>query len=298
MLLRIFHLFILLITSLTLTAQVGIGTTNPAASASLDITSTSKGILIPRMTNSQRTSILSPAEGLTVYQTDNIKGFYYYDGNQWVKLNNTISADQLTTNNYRAISVFQTPGTFTWEVPTGVYKIIVELWGGGGGTGGNGGNYRLYTTGGWVSAIGGTGAIGGKGGYNKATLDVTPGQSFSLVVGAAGTSGPNGTNGEDNTPATNGTIGGSGGNSTFSSISAAGGNGGGRGTAAFKSGSNSVSNGTAGSVPADAVILNYDYTYNSFSQIRSFIPTGYIPVFPTPQSNAGENGLVIIFMGE
>ncbi len=83
MLLRIFHLFILLITSHTLTAQVGIGTTTPASSASLDITSTSKGILIPRMTSSQRESISSPANGLMVYQTDGTAGYWYYDGTLW-----------------------------------------------------------------------------------------------------------------------------------------------------------------------------------------------------------------------
>ena len=83
MLLRIFHLFILLITSHTLTAQVGIGTTTPASSASLDITSTSKGILIPRMTSSQRESISSPANGLMVYQTDGTTGYWYFDGTIW-----------------------------------------------------------------------------------------------------------------------------------------------------------------------------------------------------------------------
>ncbi|MEX0982028.1 MAG: tail fiber domain-containing protein [Bacteroidales bacterium] len=61
--------------------QVAINTTGaaPAASAMLDITSTSKGILIPRMISSNRTSISSPADGLLVYQTDGTKGFYYYN---------------------------------------------------------------------------------------------------------------------------------------------------------------------------------------------------------------------------
>lgn len=61
-------------------AQVGIGTTNPDVSSILDVVSTDKGILIPRMTASERLTIATPiADGLMVYQTDDVKGFYYYD---------------------------------------------------------------------------------------------------------------------------------------------------------------------------------------------------------------------------
>ncbi len=53
-----------------LTAQgVGIGTTNPNSSALLDITSTTKGLLMPRMTTAQRNAIVSPADGLLIYNT-------------------------------------------------------------------------------------------------------------------------------------------------------------------------------------------------------------------------------------
>jgi hypothetical protein len=58
---------------------------NPDNSSMLDVKSTSKGILIPRMTQSQRNLISSPATGLLIYQTDNTVGFYYYDGSIWVK---------------------------------------------------------------------------------------------------------------------------------------------------------------------------------------------------------------------
>ena len=61
-------------------AQVGIGTTTPDASAALDITSTTKGLLIPRMTNAQRQAISSPVAGLMIYQTDQTAGFYFWDG--------------------------------------------------------------------------------------------------------------------------------------------------------------------------------------------------------------------------
>jgi trimeric autotransporter adhesin len=58
--------------------RVGVGTTNPANSAILDLSSTSRGLLIPRMSAIQRGAIASPATGLLVYQTDSIPGFYYY----------------------------------------------------------------------------------------------------------------------------------------------------------------------------------------------------------------------------
>lgn len=60
--------------------RVGIGTTAPHASAILDLSTTNKGFLAPRMTSSQRNAIPSPANGLLVYQTDGTPGFYYFDG--------------------------------------------------------------------------------------------------------------------------------------------------------------------------------------------------------------------------
>ena len=47
--------------------SVGIGTTTPAASAALEVSSTTKGLLPPRMTQVQRDAIASPAAGLQVY---------------------------------------------------------------------------------------------------------------------------------------------------------------------------------------------------------------------------------------
>ncbi|RSK48022.1 hypothetical protein [Hymenobacter rigui] len=66
------------------TGSVGIGTTTPDASALLDLSSTSKGLLIPRLTQTQRTTgISSPAAGLLVYQSDGTAGLYQYDGAAW-----------------------------------------------------------------------------------------------------------------------------------------------------------------------------------------------------------------------
>ena len=65
---------------------VGIGTTSPNASAALDVSSTTKGILLPTMTQTQRNAIATPATGLLVFQTDNTAGFYYYNGTAWVAI--------------------------------------------------------------------------------------------------------------------------------------------------------------------------------------------------------------------
>ena len=59
-------------------AQVGIGTTTPNASSVLDVSSTTQGLLTPRMTTGQRTAIVTPADGLIVYDTD-LKSFYHYN---------------------------------------------------------------------------------------------------------------------------------------------------------------------------------------------------------------------------
>jgi hypothetical protein len=77
-------ILILLISANTF-AQIGIGTKTPAASAALEVTSSTnnKGILIPRITATQKDAIASPAQGLLVYQTTSPIGFYYYTGNSW-----------------------------------------------------------------------------------------------------------------------------------------------------------------------------------------------------------------------
>ncbi|WP_124635585.1 hypothetical protein [Taibaiella sp. KBW10] len=75
----------LLFAGQTVKAQnnIGIGTGSPNASAKLDISSTTQGLLAPRMTLSQRGAISSPATGLLIFQTDNTPGFYYYTGSAW-----------------------------------------------------------------------------------------------------------------------------------------------------------------------------------------------------------------------
>ena len=69
-------------------AQISINTDNsdPDPSAILDIKSTDKGILIPRMTAAERDAIASPVQGLMVFVTDD-NSFHSYDGSAWFRVN-------------------------------------------------------------------------------------------------------------------------------------------------------------------------------------------------------------------
>jgi hypothetical protein len=74
--------FLLLFALPSMSQNVGIGTTTPAESAQLDITSTTKGFLPPRMDSTQRNAIASPATGLTIYNTT-LKSVQVYNGTAW-----------------------------------------------------------------------------------------------------------------------------------------------------------------------------------------------------------------------
>ena len=66
--------------------NVGIGTTTPVVSAQLELSSTDQGFLFPRMTETQRNAISSPATGLMVYQTDADEGVYINKSFGWVQV--------------------------------------------------------------------------------------------------------------------------------------------------------------------------------------------------------------------
>lgn len=70
--------------------NVGIGTVSPNSSAILDITSTTKGLLVPRMTTAQRTAIAAPAKGLLLFDTDT-NSFWFYNGSSWNSIAGTAS---------------------------------------------------------------------------------------------------------------------------------------------------------------------------------------------------------------
>lgn len=64
---------------------VGIGSTTftPSSDALLELRSTSSGFLMPRMTEEQREAIAAPTDGLLVYQTNGVAGFYFFNGVVW-----------------------------------------------------------------------------------------------------------------------------------------------------------------------------------------------------------------------
>jgi hypothetical protein len=57
----------------------------PVASAALQVDSTTQGVLVPRMTTTQRNAIVSPATGLMVYDTT-LSSFYFYNGSSWASI--------------------------------------------------------------------------------------------------------------------------------------------------------------------------------------------------------------------
>jgi hypothetical protein len=79
----------LFITSIT-SAQIGIGTPTPHASSALEINSTSKGFLMPRMTTLQRDGITTPATGLLIFNSTSSK-FNYYNGTAWIEISGSLA---------------------------------------------------------------------------------------------------------------------------------------------------------------------------------------------------------------
>jgi len=75
-------------------AQIGIGTITPNSTAELDVSSTTRGLLIPRLTKTERNAITSPANGLQIYQTTDSIGLTYFKVDHWV---HALGADEVTT---------------------------------------------------------------------------------------------------------------------------------------------------------------------------------------------------------
>ncbi len=105
------HLYlatILLLGTLAGNAQVAINSDGSSADASamLDVKSTTKGMLVPRMSATERGLITTPAAGLLVYQTTAPFGYYIYNGTTWKQL-----IDGLPTGNPPANDLLTFDGT-------------------------------------------------------------------------------------------------------------------------------------------------------------------------------------------
>lgn len=128
----------------TANAQYGLGTPTPDASAILDLSSTSKGLLMPRMTTVQQTALVNPAIGLTVFNTttgqletnkgDGLDGASWSGGSggtsgsgSGVAYTNTTSATSVSTNiNSNAVipAMTSTPAAGTYMVSfNGQYNV-------------------------------------------------------------------------------------------------------------------------------------------------------------------------------
>lgn len=93
--------------------DVGIGTTTPDASALLDVFSTSKGFLPPRMTTAQRDAIASPAEGLVVYNTTT-KSLDLRVASGWLSFGGSMNGNSMVSGWPDAILCSNDAGTNTW----------------------------------------------------------------------------------------------------------------------------------------------------------------------------------------
>lgn len=119
-----------------LAQSVGIGTLTPNSSAQLDVSSTSKGLLIPRMTEAQKGQIANPATGLLIWQTDGTPGFYYNGGTpqgpKWYMLsiadesewkltgnNNVDSATHFLGSTNKAPVFFKVRNTYAGQLDSG-----------------------------------------------------------------------------------------------------------------------------------------------------------------------------------
>jgi hypothetical protein len=131
-----------------LKGQVGINTTSADASSILDITSTSKGLLIPRLSNTQMNAISNPATGLMIYNTT-ATCLYYFNGRNWVSREDKVTAkvddgvavqlDNLrammsTTNGQRSLMIATVSGSMAIS-GTGENRYLSAIPPAGGATG-------------------------------------------------------------------------------------------------------------------------------------------------------------------
>lgn len=133
---RILPIFLCLFGSV-LYAQVGIGTSNPDSKSILDISSTSKGLLIPRLTTAQRDLISSPTNGLLIFNTDLKKiEVYTASGSGESFLTSGSSGSALigdynsgsgwTASNYGMAQSFASGGGFLKSITIAIGSIVVD----------------------------------------------------------------------------------------------------------------------------------------------------------------------------
>jgi hypothetical protein len=112
-----------LITAVIYAQSVGINSDGsaPDASAMLDVKSTTKGFLPPRVASTDE--VTSPATGLLVYQTGATPGYYYYNGTSWIQIGAASEASQWTTNGS---NVYYNSGNVGIGTTNPTYKLEVD----------------------------------------------------------------------------------------------------------------------------------------------------------------------------
>ncbi|HXR80484.1 MAG TPA: hypothetical protein VN763_06175, partial [Saprospiraceae bacterium] len=83
-----FFILICFVPVIVFSQGVGVGTNTPDPSAALEVTSVTQGILVPRMTTTQRAAISNPANGLLVFDLTT-NSFWFKGGGQWIELIDT-----------------------------------------------------------------------------------------------------------------------------------------------------------------------------------------------------------------
>lgn len=129
---------ILMLLTFSTLAQTGIGTTSPNASAKLDVYSTNKGFLPPRITltgASDVSTIATPVAGLLIYNTATagtapnnvVPGYYYWNGTAWTQISNGLILDASKTASFSVVAadnnklfLISSSTAVTVTIPTGL----------------------------------------------------------------------------------------------------------------------------------------------------------------------------------
>jgi hypothetical protein len=117
-----FFVLMLLFYGLSTLAQVSINADSdaPDSSAMLDIGSSERGLLLPRMTLQQRDAISNPAIGLMIFQTDGSVGFFYFNGTNWLPVSSPLNGGHYPGELFGGGVVF-------WTDATGEHGLIVSM---------------------------------------------------------------------------------------------------------------------------------------------------------------------------
>lgn len=174
-----------------LLAQLGVNSDNsaPDPSAQLDVKSSNKGLLLPRII-SPNSAIASPAAGLMVYDQANAN-ISYYNGTNWSNLTGTAVNQGLYSRfpnslGYQSTTNIADPTylEFTWPKPVGISQVWIEMW-----AAGNPGGFTPST---FHPASGNQFEGGASGDFASFILNVSSVPNITVRVGKGGYQARNG----------------------------------------------------------------------------------------------------------